>query len=456
MAKFDFDIIVIGTGAGGSVAAHIAASAGKKVAVVESTSFGGESPNWSCVPMQSLLHAAEIYNQAKQANRFGIRSAAMSYNYPTIKSWKDLAVRRTGVGQGKTGFESEGIHVIKGEARFTSPHEITVGRRQFSANNFIIATGSTSFIPKIEGLNKVKFLTFREAVNLTRPPKSIFIIGGGSTGTEFANLFSIFGSRVFIADIASRLLPKEDEEIGNLIKENLEKERRAHVLTSSKVIKVEKEGLAKRVHYQQGSDIKSIKVDEILLATGKTPATDLGLENAGIDYSSKGIAVNDQLQTTAKNIFAAGDVVGPYHYTHMAIYQSRVAAHNILHRQKTNANYQAVPRVVFTVPQVAAVGITEEEAMKYAIKFKTAITPISIVGRSNVTDTHDGFVKIIVDKNSLKIIGASIAAPAAAEMIHELTLAIQNGLTAQDVANTIHAYPTWSEATRISCNKLLH
>jgi dihydrolipoamide dehydrogenase len=453
MAKFDYDLICIGTGAAGSVTAHIAAASGWKVAIVEAEKFGGECPNWGDVPTKALLHSARIYDEAKEAGRFGIRSNTIGYNYPSIRAWKDTAVKRTGTERGKQAFESEGINVIRGQAQFISPNEITVGRRHYSAANFLIATGSTDRRPAIEGLDKVTCLTSREAINLLRPPKSLFIIGGGPTGCEFAQLFSVFGSKVTIADLGPRLLPSEDRELGRTLADSFMKSRRAQVLTGTKIVKIEQDTLMKRVYFQQGTTVRSVKVHEVMLATGKTPSVDLGLENAGVTYSPQGIAVDEFMQTNVKHIFAAGDVTGLGNSTHVAIYQSRVAAHNLLHKQKVSASYRAVPRVVFTDPEVAAVGLTEDEAIKYALHYKTAVAPVSIVGRANISDTHDGLVKVITDHDG-RLVGAAIAAPCAGEMIHELALAISTGLHAKDIANVIHAFPTWSEAVRIACSKI--
>lgn len=452
--KYDYDLIVIGSGGGGTVAAHISNDLGKRVAVVEAEDvLGGECPNWGCIPTKSLLYAAEIYDAARHGQAFGIRGATLGYNYPSIKAWKDLAVHRTGTYQGKRMFEAEGITVISGSAHFISPHEITVNRRHFSAEHFLLATGSHTFIPPIEGLEQVGYVTAREIVDLSRPPKSLFITGAGAIGCEFAELFSIFGTKIYMADITPRLLMKEDQEVGELTRHILEEKRGISVLMNTKVMKVAKEGMAKRVYYQQGREMKSVKVDEILIATGKMANVDLGLENAGVDYTPKAITVNEHMQTTAKHIYAAGDCVGPYQFTHTAIYQSRLAAHNLWHKQKVAADYRAVPRCIFLEPEVASVGLSEDECIRRDMKIKKALAPISVVGRANTSNVDDGFVKVITEQDGT-LIGASIVSPRAGEMLHELTLAIQYGLTAQEVANTIHAFPTWSEAVRIACAKI--
>ncbi len=450
---YDFELIVLGSGGGGSVAALIAAGAGKRVAMIEADVMGGECPNFGCVPTKSLLHAADIYDAAKHGQQFGIRSTTLTYNYPSLKAWKDIAVDRTGTTQGKRLYEAEGIKVFEGEAHFLSDHEITLNRRHMTSEYFLIATGTHSFIPPIEGLEKTGYITFKEAANLTRPPKSIFVVGAGSVGCEFAELFSIFGTKVYLTDITPRILGKEDEEVSELVRDHFEQERGMQVMTNTKVLRVAKEGLAKRVFFQQGASEKSIKVDEILIATGKLANVDIGLENAGVEYTPRGIQADEYMQTTTRNIYAAGDVAGPYMYTHTAIYQSRIAANNILHKQKIPADYRAVPRVVFLSPEVASVGLSEDECIKRDLRIKKAVAPIAIIGRANTSNVDKGFVKVITDTKGT-LIGASIVSPRAGEMIHELTLAIQHRMHATDVANTIHAFPTWSEAVRIACSKI--
>jgi dihydrolipoamide dehydrogenase len=452
-SKYDYDLIIIGSGGAGSVAAHMSATLGKRVAIVEAAEIGGECPNWGCVPTKSLLQAAEIYDAAKHGQPFGIRGATLSYNYPSIKAWKDLAVHRTGTWQGKRMFEAEGITVINGTAQFISNHEVSINRRHFSAEYFLVATGTHDFIPPIEGLDKTGYVTFKEAANLTRPPKSIAIVGAGAIGCEYAELFSIFGTKVHLIDITPRLLMKEDEEVGEVVRQQFEEVRGMDILMNTKVMKVAKEGLAKRVYYQQGREMKSLKVDEILIASGKLANVDIGLENAAVEYTPKNVIANEFMQTSAKHIFAAGDVAGPYQFTHTAIYQGRIAAHNMWHKQKVAVDYRAVPRCIFVNPEIASVGLSEDECIKRDLKYKKAIAPISIIGRANTSNVDKGFVKVITEPDGT-LIGASIVSPRAGEMIHELTLAIQYGITAQEIANTLHAFPTWSEAVRVACNKI--
>lgn len=454
MAKqtYDYDLIAIGSGAAGSVAADIVARAGKRVAIIENDALGGECPNWGCVPTKAMLHAANIYDKARQAQRFGIRSAALGYNYPTLKAWKELAVKRAGSNDSEQYYRSQNIDLYSGAAHFISPHEITVNRRHLSAANFLIATGSHWMVPEIDGIDTVPYLTARSALELNRPPKSLFIVGGGAVGCEFADLFSIFGSKVYIADIAPRLLPREDEEASHLIETFYKTKRGMEILNKTKVISVAREGVLTRVTYLRGGEEHSVKVEQLLLAAGKVPNADIGLENAGVEYNSRGIEVDSQLQTTAKHIYAAGDVLGRYLFTHTAVYESRIVAHNLLHRNKFSPDYSAVPRVTFVTPEVASVGMSEADCMRRDLPINKAVAPINIIGRSNIADTRDGFAKVITDKKGV-LIGATVVAPRAGELIHELTLAVQHKMLASDVANTLHAFPSWNEVIRVACAK---
>lgn len=446
---YDYDLIVIGSGSGGGVAAHMSTRWGKKVAIVEAGSIGGECPNFGCVPTKALLKSAEVYRTAKEGSAYGVRSTSVNLSYSAVRKWKDEAVKRTGTSVGGRAFAAEGIAVLKGHAHFLGPHEVSVGRKRYTARKFLIASGTKNFIPPIDGIEDVGYLTYKEAIDLTKLPKSIFIIGGGAIGCEFATIFNTFGSDVYQAEFAPRLLFREDQEVGDLVGALLDRDG-VNVMTSTEVTKVEKDRSKTVVHYQSNGKKHSVRVDALLLAAGKVPNTDLGLENAGVKYSKRGIAVNDMMQTSAKHIFAAGDVVGPYAFTHMASYQSRIATHNMFKRQKIEARYHAVPRAIFTNPEVAAVGLTEEQAREKKIKIKVNAVPTSIIGRANVQDESAGFVKVIAAQSGV-LIGASIVAPRAGEMMQELGLAIQNGLKAEDVAATIHAFPTWSEAVRVAC-----
>lgn len=451
--QFDYDLIVIGSGAGGSAAATIAAREGKKVAIIESETFGGDSPNWSDVPTKALLHAAQLYDEARHGARFGLRSNTLGYNYPSLRTWKELAVKRTGAAGNKKFYESQGIDAFLGNAHFLSPHEVTVNRRHITAAHFLVATGSHWVAPDIQGLADIHYLTPRTILESIRPPKSLYIIGGGTIGVELAQLMAIFGTKVYLAEVAARILPKEDEEVGELIERLLLENKGVTTLTQTRTLSIIKDGLGARVTFLRGGVEKSVRVDEILIATGRTPSVDLGLENASIQYTPAGIEVNEHLQTSARHIYAAGDVLGHSRHTHTALHESRVAAHNILMKTRVAPDYTASPRLTFTFPGVASVGLSEDDCLKRDLPINKATAPLGIIARSNTSDFHDGFVKVITDKKGV-ILGATVVAPHAAEIVHELALAVKCGLTASQVAATPHAFLSWSEAVRVACGKL--
>jgi pyruvate/2-oxoglutarate dehydrogenase complex dihydrolipoamide dehydrogenase (E3) component len=454
---YDYDLIVIGSGSGGSVAAHYARSLGKSVAIFEKGAIGGECPNFACVPTKALLHAAHVYESAKNARNYGINATHTTFNYHAVKRWKDLVVSRTGAHEGHQSFSKDGIEVIQKKAEFISSHEVQAGDKVYSARKFIVGSGSEVFIPPITGLSDVGYITYKEAVDLDKPPESLLIFGAGAVGCEFAQIFSSFGTKVTIVNRSDKILGKEDKEVSDLVQALFEN-RGISVLTGTSVVKVEADpstgsghGKKKVVHFQKGAEQHFGEYDEILIATGKVPLLDFGPEKAGIKIDKGRIKVDAYLQTTNPHIFAAGDVVGPYLFTHTGYYQSYIAAHNAFSTKKKKPNYSVVPRCVFVSPEVASVGIGEIEAAEKGMKIKKGIVAMSAFGRSNTSNEFDGFVKVITDKNGV-IIGGSIVASRAGEMIHEIALAIKCEVEASELAEMIHAYPTYSEAIKVACS----
>lgn len=450
--KYDYDLIVIGSGAGGSVGAQFAHSLGKKVAVFEKDKIGGECPNWACVPTKALLHAAKIYQIAISPSQFGTNTQGVALDFQQVKKWRDLVVSRTGATHGEEIFQKEGLHLIKAQAQFVSVHEVAAAGKKYSAAKFIIATGSTVAVPKIAGLEKAGYLTFREAGDLQKLPESIFILGGGPVGCEFAQIFASFGTKVILADSLERLLARDDKEVGNLMQALFENQG-VEVLTGVNITKVAKKGRKKIIYYRKGRYSHQVQSAAILVATGKKPNLDFKPENAGIKIENGRLKVNSYLLTNLAHIFAAGDVIGPYLFTHTGEYQSYIAAHNAFSFKKIKTDYSAVPRCVFTYPEVASVGTTEETAKAYGLKIKVGLAATAGLGRANTSNDFDGFVKIITDKKE-RIIGASIVAPRAGEMIHELVLAVKLRIKAKIIADLIHAYPTFSEAVKIAASSL--
>ncbi len=451
--KYDYDLIVIGSGSGGSVGAHYAASLGKKVAIFESGAVGGECPNFACVPTKALLHAAKTYSVVKDAGTFGIRAERVGVSYTKVKDWKDLVVSRTGAAHGRQSFEKDGMHLIHAKAQFISPHEVEAAGKIYSAAKFLIATGSRVFIPPLTGLEDSGYITFKQAVDFKKVPSSLLIFGGGAVGCEFAHIFASFGSKVILVNRSDRILSKEDKEVSGIVQALFENEG-ISVLTNTNIQKIEKKGSRKKVWFQKGHEEYTHEVEEILIATGKVPVLDFGPEKAGIVIDKHHhLKVNRFLQTNVPHIYAAGDIVGPFLFTHTGYYQSYIAAHNAFSYHKIQPDYRAIPRCIFIEPEVASVGISEEEALEKGIKIKKGIVAIAIVGRANTSNELDGFVKVITDSNGV-IIGSSIVAPSAGEMIHEMSLAIKLKVKAEVLAEMTHAYPTFSEAIKIACSMI--
>lgn len=449
----DYDVIVIGTGSGGGVGAHELNKKGKKVAVIEQEKMGGECPNYGCIPTKALLQASETLRTIEKAADFGIKNTGKAeVDYPALKAWKDKAVWNTGTHAGVQNYKEDGIAVIKGHAHFIDPWTLSVGGKRYSAHKFLIASGTHDIIPPIAGLKESGYIGYREALDFEKAPKSIFIIGGGAIGCEFSEIFSTFGVKVYIAEFAERLLSKEDPEVGELVQALFES-KGVEVHVDSKVVKVEKKGSDKVVTIEHNGKHSKITVDEVMLAAGKAPNLDLGLENAQVEYDRRGITVNNEMQTSSPHIFAAGDVTGGYMFTHVANYQSRIAAHNMSSNLKHVADYRAVPRCVFISPEVATVGLTEAELKQKGIKFQVGAVSTGWLGRANTTQEDTGFVKILANQKGV-ILGASIVAPRAGEMIHELTLAIQYKMKASKIVYTIHAFPTWNQAIRSAATKI--
>ena len=455
--KFDYDLIVIGSGAAGSTAAFAAAKQKLKVALIEAGEFGGESPNWGDIPTKALLHAAQLYDEAIQGTRFGIRSSMLSYNFPSLQQWRAKSVRRTGAADNRRHYTGAGIDTYAGNAHFLSPHEISVNRKHLPAKNFIIASGTTFDKPSTYGVDTVRYHTPKTIMERNRVPRSLFIVGSDSTGMEMAQLFATFGTKVYIAEKAARLLPNEDPEVGELFEKHFTQSKGITCLTQTQVAGLEKKGLGMRVSYTRGNASKSVQVDEILFTGNRVPSTDLGLENARVEYSPAGIDVDDHLRTSARHIYAAGGVVnGEFAATHTAMLQARVAVGNIINPRKASRvpDTSATPRVTYTFPGVASLGLSENDCIRRDLSVRQAVAPLSMVARSNTSDFTTGFVKLIADHRGV-LLGATVVAPHAAEISHELALALHTGMTAADIAELPHAFLSWSEAVRSAAARLV-
>ena len=452
LRRYDYDLVVIGSGDAGGEAAILAAKDGLRVALVENNKWGGSRINSSDVPVGALLHISEVLHELNGASKLGINSTNVRYNYPTINNWKNVAMRRANANS-KKSFEEAGIECIEGTGRIISKHEVSVDDKTITAAKILIATGTAPLDTGIKIQEGVDYWLRDDVISMVRPPKSIFIVGAGSTGCEFAQFFSALGTAVVIADIAGRLLPREDEEVGQVLDEIFTKEH-IKVLTQTRVVAIEDNAPYKRVVFMRGGEEKSIRVDEVLLCTGSAPNIEVGLENAGIKHSANGITVDSFMRTSAKNIFAAGDVVGGHSSTEKALIDARVAVSHIEGgRSKISADYRGLIRVTNTYPEIAEVGVTEDDCIKSDRKYNKIVLPLDIAQKANISNFYGGFIKIIASKGG-RILGGTIMAPGAAVIAQELAFAVRYDMNVYEIALAPHVANDWGEIVRVACEQL--
>jgi pyruvate/2-oxoglutarate dehydrogenase complex dihydrolipoamide dehydrogenase (E3) component len=442
------DLVVIGGGPGGLVVASVAAQVGLRVTLIEkSDRLGGDCLHSGCVPSKTFIHMARTAHIARSGAASGLLSAMPGIDYDKVIDRVGQVIDRIQQHDDPERFRSYGCEVRFGTARFISPHEVSVDEEVISGRRFVIATGSMPAIPPIPLLEKTGFETNETIFRRRSLPEHLAVIGGGPVGVELAQAFSRFGSQVSLIEAADRLLMHEDEQTSLLLREILEGEG-IQINTATQVAGVRREGEARQIALADG---RTVECDRILVATGRRPAVHgLGLEEAGVEFSREGIRVDRRLRSSQKHIYAVGDVCGPYHFTHMAEYQAGIALANIVFRTPKKTDYRVVPRVVYTDPEVASVGLTEAEAKKTGIKYHTAEFEMAGIDRA-ITDGHTyGRARLLISKG--RIAGASLVAPHAGELIHELALAMQVNTKVKDIAAMIHAYPTYAQIHRRTIN----
>lgn len=458
--KFDYDYIVLGSGAAGSTAAMVAASAGLKVALIESKKYGGAGLNTQDVPYTVGMNFAHSYAQAKNNLKLGLSSANLRYNYPTAMRWREATVRRVREAAKQHLNNIDNIDYIRGFGHFVGEHEIAVGEEKtLTGAKFLIATGAELAENGISGLDQVEYLTQDNALGLERPPRAVFVVGAGRAGCEIAQYYAELGSKVLIADIAARLLPKEDEEVGQVLDYQFNRKLGIKVLTQSRVVMLAEDKVSKKVIFLRGGQEKSVRVDAIVLATGTRPSLDLGLENAKVKFNRGGIIVDKTLQTNVKHIWAAGDAVRRDDLLRrqgsieLANYEGALATTNMMRRKKILASYEGFVEVINTAPKIASVGMTEDGCIKRDRKYKKAVIPLAATTKAKIEDFYDGFVKILTN-NQGNILGATIMAPEADLLIQEIAMAIRCGITVTQLADAPHPALSWSDIIKIAAQKL--
>lgn len=442
-----YPIAILGAGPGGYVAAIRAAQLGAKVAVVEQDALGGTCLNRGCIPTKALLAGASIVEAIKRAEAFGIQVQGYHLDYSRLVARKDAVVKQLRQGIGYL-FKKNKVDLFPGKGHLISPRRIAVTNpsgevQEIEAENIIIATGSDPALLPGLGYNGRTVVTSTEALAWDTLPESIIIIGGGVIGCEFATLFSTLGVKVTIVELLPTILPMIDSELSRRYQMLLKKVG-VEIRTQAHVTAVEGEGEKAKVTLSGG---ETLTADKVLISIGRKFNTQgLGLENVGIALGPKGeIVVDDYLRTNVEGVYAIGDVTGRMQLAHVASAQGIAAVQTILGRP-TKVNYDAVPSCIFTSPEIATVGLTQEEAERRGLKVKVGKFYFLASGKAQAMGETDGLVKIVADASDDRVLGVHIMGPHATELIAEATLAVTQGIKAKELAACIHAHPTLSEA----------
>ncbi len=435
----NFDVIVIGMGPGGEVAASQLLTAGKRVAVIERELIGGECGYWACIPSKTLLRPAEAKVGIARAE--GVGGAEL--DWPATRNYRDYMIRNLDDSKQVAGYERSGATVIKSAARISGPGRVEVDGRTLSAEHIIIATGSDAVVPPVEGLNEVPVWTNREATTLREIPQRAVMIGGSAVGVELGLFLRRYGAEVTILERSGRLLSREDPRPGELIEQYL-REEGIDVQTSTSAVRARQDGADTVIELDSGDQVRC---DVIIVGTGRTPrAADLGLENVGVELGERGEVVVDDHCRAGSGVWALGDVTGVMPFTHVAMYQARVVADNITGTERT-ARYEGIPRVVFADPEVAAVGLTTEQAEQQGLSVAFAEVDLSqaIARPWTYENNPRGHLGVLADKERRVLIGAWAVGPQASEWIHTAALAVREQLPIERLRDQIAQFPTYNE-----------
>ncbi len=441
MTQKDYDLTILGGGSGGLTAARLAASLGARVLLVDKERLGGDCLYTGCVPSKSLIYVAQVVRQARAAARLGLTLANVDVDMVQVVNYIQRVIAQV--------YEAEQVYtrdvtVKFGAVSFQSPTILTLNAEQITSRATIIATGSRPASPQIEGLAEVGYLTNEDVFQLLHLPESLLIVGGGPVGVELGQALARLGVQVTIVQGPEHILPREDPDVSKALADVFRAEG-IKLLTQSRVLKAEQVGRKKRVTVKQDERLVTLETDEILLATGRQPAiAGLNLDAAGIVHTTRGIKVNDYLQTSTANIFALGDVIGGYLFTHIAAYQAGIAARNaLLPMAKKKVDYRVLPWCTFTDPEVARVGLTYSEAQQHHRQVRVVTLPWADIDRAQTENAPAGFLKLVLAGKKEQIVGAHMIGLHAGELLGEIALAMQQHLGISAILATIHPYPTF-------------
>ena len=442
-----YNLVVIGAGTAGLVAAAGAAGLGAKVALVEKHFLGGDCLNYGCVPSKSLIAAAKAAASATRTRMPGVTPGNVTIDFPEIMRRLREVRSRIAEHDSAERFAELGIDVFFGGGKFVSPNTVEVDGTTLRFAKAVVATGGRPSAPPIEGLNDAGYLTNLSVFDLTELPPRMAFVGAGPIGCELAQAFARFGSEVTIIE-RSRVLPRDDEDAASLVEQSLIEDG-VSVVCGSVVKQVRSKSTTKEIVVECRGETKSIVVDEIFIGTGRIPNVEgLGLEEAGIEFGAHGILVDDRLRTTNKRVYAAGDVCLEHKFTHAADAAARLVIRNALFFGRAKVSSLVVPWSTYTDPELARVGLSERDAEKLGVEYDCHRREYSDVDRAIAEGDEGGFVKVLTNRGGDKILGATIVAPHAGDMISEITLAMQSGIGLGKISSVIHPYPTRAEAIR--------
>ena len=450
MNRYDFDIIILGGGSAGIVSGVMASALKMRVLVIEKFRMGGECLNTGCVPSKALLHAAKTARAIRTASEIGLRGSDFGHaDAEGVMAWVRATVDRVRSADATEDLLLDnGAEIRIGDARFEAEHTIVLDGRRITAANFILATGSHPKLPDIPGIHAAECRTNQTIFDMDRIPDTLLVVGGGPIGVEMAQAFQLLGSRVTLVQKGERLLPQDDVELTDALEACL-REDGVDIRLPAEVTAFRREGKTRVATLSEGGVTSEQHFDQILIAVGRAPnVTGLELERAGVRVAEDRVPTDSALRTTAPHIYACGDLLGEYQYSHMAEVEAKIVVRNIVFPGKQSADLSVAPRATFTDPELAHVGLTEDEAQRQGINYQVYRQPFSQEDRAITENAAKGMVKVLTSGSRGRIIGVHILGPRAGELIQEWIFAMRHGHGIKDVADLVHVYPTLSMANQ--------
>lgn len=451
MAKYDYNIAVIGAGSAGLVSAYIAAALKAKVVLIEKHKMGGDCLNTGCVPSKALLRSAKMLSYAKRAKEFGFNSTQVDFDFKAVMARVHEVIAAVAPHDSVERYTQLGVECLSGHARILTPYRISVDGKEITARSIIVATGARPLVPPIPGLDQVRYLTSDTVWSLQSLPKRLVVLGGGPIGAEMAQAFARFGSEVTIIEMAPHILVREDTEVIGLVTRKFEAEG-IRVLTGHKANSFSRRDDMQFLTCEHNGQTVEIPFDEVLIALGRQAnVTGFGLEELGVKLGPrKTIEADAFMETNLPGIYVCGDVAGPFQFTHTAAHQAWYACVNALLGpfKQFKIDYRVIPWTTFTDPEVARVGLNEKEAKEKGIRYEVTHYGIDDLDRAIADSEAHGFVKVLTVPGKDKILGVTIVGAHAGDIIPEFILAMKHGLGLNKILGTIHIYPTLGEANK--------